>query len=173
MDPLNVMIRERFLHSLPSASSPTLRHVSSMPSDSATLIDFSESIQPQRSPNGRAISDNTSVALLKNADPFVSPDRSVFDIRIKRVTTEDGPPVLFSNSSSSRSRESASSFSHFHEIGSVDPPTFPVVNSFVSPAGSSKFSSKKGSSKEVKEPIEAVVEIQLNETAGEYLSFFI
>ncbi len=80
LDPLTIMTRERFLHSIPSVTSFLNIEANSaaVADGSARFIDFSERTQNQ-APIAR---DNLS---LVNADPFVTPEHSVFDIRIKRI----------------------------------------------------------------------------------------
>jgi hypothetical protein len=127
LDPLTVSIRERFLHT-PQLDLDTVKH----PIDFTTKNSNTDDSEPPLS-----------------GDPFVTPDRSVFDIRIKRVITDPDyvsshqtqtntshssqsndnnnysqRPTSNNDRSSSGSKNDRSrygtSFSHFHEIGSID-----------------------------------------------------
>lgn len=112
LDPLAIMIRERFLHTLPPKDPDLVPATSGSP----RLIDFSES------------SSNRSNQMAPvNADPFVSPDNSVFDIRIKRVISnltvsvdQQSPISNHTNPNSSTSNRGVSFSAQFHDISSIN-----------------------------------------------------
>lgn len=127
-DPLMIMIRERFYH----------------PDNIDQEIDPHEiHIHLHNNKNNTNSNPNQSEDSQASGDPFVSPYHSVFDIRIKRIITsydsttnsplsnpaaatsprilQEGIASISINSGSQKgSRERPPSFSHFHEIGSID-----------------------------------------------------
>lgn len=103
LDPLTVSIRERFMHT-PRLDTDTVKAVPTQP------IDFTSSStnnNPQEPP--------------PSSDPFVKPDNLVYDIRIKRIIPGSSSSTT-SNGTQKHSSQvnSRPSFSHFHEIGSID-----------------------------------------------------
>lgn len=133
LDPLSVMIRERFLHSLPAVDPEHLA--------SSTSVHKTEYFQ--HSSKKSSSSTSPRVAMI-NADPFVTPEHSVFDIRIKRVIScqtdsqavplPQSSPIPSPASNSLTPPDTSRGFfmeNQFHEITSLSPTT---MNSSVTTA---------------------------------------